>query len=376
MMASMKMPHTVYCGENAVEKLAELLQGRQKVVVFTDKGVQGSGTLDLLLQILRDAALEMEIFNDLPSEPTCDQAQEVADRFRASGADCIVAVGGGSVMDAAKLASLVTPDCTVRELLENPARGEKWVYTVMIPTTAGTGAEATPNSIVAVPEKQLKVGIVNESMIADAVLLDGRMIRNLPKSIAASTGVDALCHAIECYTSKKANAFSNLFAGEALKLIFKNLVQACEDKDAVEAKNEMLLAAFYAGVAITSSGTTAVHALSYPLGGKYHIPHGVSNGMLLMPVMRYNRDACHAQLLEVAGMLGHPDEADWVLDRMQAMLQRLEIPTKLTDFGVGKEDLDELVESGMAVQRLLVNNRREVTAADARTLYLEIMEDE
>ncbi|MEG0901908.1 MAG: iron-containing alcohol dehydrogenase, partial [Clostridia bacterium] len=184
--------------------LSALCAGK-KTVVFSDRGLQTSGTLDLPLKILEAAGIPFTLLCDLPAEPTCDQAQAVVDAFRALEAEVIVAVGGGSVMDVAKLCSIAAGGgITVRKLLDNPAVGHKTVYTVMIPTTAGTGAEATPNAIVAVPEKELKVGVVCTEMIPDAVILDGEMIRELPLKIAASTGVDALCHAIECYTSLKA----------------------------------------------------------------------------------------------------------------------------------------------------------------------------
>lgn len=283
-------------------------------------------------------------------------------------------------MDAAKLASVTATDrYTVRDLLKNPMLAEKSVKTLMIPTTAGTGAEATPNSIVAVPEEENKVGIVNPLLIPDSVILDGSMIKKLPKKIAAATGIDALAHALECYTSKKANPFSDLFAMEALKLIFENLIPACEDENAMEAKNKMLLAAFYGGVAITASGTTAVHALAYPLGGKYHIPHGVSNAMMLLPVMRFNEMECIPEFVKIHDSMGEdvrrtPEEkGNWLLRKLEYFIKELEIPSDLKEFGVGREDLTELVTAGMAVQRLLVNNKRPVTEEDARRLYLEIM---
>ena len=169
---------------------------------------------------------------------------------------------------------LLDGSSTVHDLLEAPGRAKKCCPTLMIPTTAGTGSEATPNAIVAVPEQELKVGIVSDAMIADNVLLDPLMIKNLPRKIAAATGVDALAHAIECYTSNKANPISDTFALEALDMILNNILPACDSADAVSQKSAMQLASFYAGVAITASGTTAVHALSYPLGGKYHIAHG------------------------------------------------------------------------------------------------------
>ena len=197
------MPQQVYSGETAMQALETLASGHEKAAVFTDAGIRASGILERPLAELDKAAVPYIINDTLPAEPTCDQAQQVIDTFRESNADLIVAVGGGSVMDIAKLASITADgSCTVRDQLKNPRIGKKTVTTVMIPTTAGTGSEATPNSIVAVPEEQLKVGIVNPEMIADAVILDGNMIRRLPRKIAASTGIDALCHAMSaCATS-------------------------------------------------------------------------------------------------------------------------------------------------------------------------------
>ena len=254
---------------------------------------------------------------------------------------------------------------------------------VLIPTTAGTGAEVTPNAIVAVPEKELKVGIVNENMIADYVILDARMIKNLPRKIAAATGVDALAHCIECFTSNKANPFSDLYALEGLDLILNNIEKACDDPEAMTEKNRMQIAAYYGGLAITASGTTAVHALSYPLGGKYHIAHGVSNAILLAPVMRFNSEhpAVRERLAIAYDRCCHEEKTcttveektAWMIARLEHIVKHLDIPTSLKEFGVPAEDLEGLVEAGMQVQRLLVNNMRPVTADDARKLYQEVM---
>ena len=379
---NLKMPGAVYGGENALHQIAELIgDDVKRIAVFTDQGVAGAGLLEAPLEQIRKTGKEAVIFDDLAAEPTYEEAQAAVDRFKDSGADFIVAVGGGSVMDAAKLASVLATDAYgVKELLDHPGIAEKYVRTLMIPTTAGTGAEATPNAIVAVPEKELKVGIVNDHMIADYVILDAAMIKKLPAKIAASTGVDALCHAIECFTSNKKNPFSDLYALQAFEMIMKNIEKACADPDALEEKQNMLLASFYAGVAITASGTTAVHALSYPLGGKYHIPHGVSNAMLLAPVMRFNEPVCRRLFAEAYDRLAPEAEATaeeqksgWVVKRMEEIVERLHIPTSLKEFGIGNGDLDSLVEAGMGVQRLLGNNMRPVTAEDARKLYLEIM---
>lgn len=294
---SMTMPRTVYSGMDALGNLKTIVKDAKKVAIFTDRGILSTGLVDLPLAKLQEAGKETIVISDLPPEPTYMQVQKLVDEFKASGADFIVAVGGGSAMDTAKLASLlVTERYTVKDLLDDPTLAVKTVKTCLIPTTAGTGSEATPNAIVAVPEQELKIGIVNSSMVPDYVVLDAEMIRKLPRKIAAATGIDAMAHAIECFTSNKANPFSDIFALEAFDLIMNNIETACGDPDAMEAKNRMQIAAFYAGVAITCSGTTAVHALSYPLGGKYHIAHGVSNAILLVPVMKFNEPASRGKL--------------------------------------------------------------------------------
>lgn len=381
---NLKMPREIFSGEDALENLKTILlaNGVKKAAVFTDKGIQSAGLLDFPMDRIRAAGVESVILDDLPPEPTYSQVQALADAYTASGADFIIAVGGGSVMDTAKLASiLATDEYGVKDLLDDPSRGRKYIKSLMIPTTAGTGAEATPNAIVAVPEQELKVGIVNDTMIADYVILDAVMIKNLPRKIAASTGVDALCHAIECWTSNKANPFSDMFAMQALDLILNNIMAACDDPNAMDAKNKMQIASFFAGVAITASGTTAVHALSYPLGGKYHIAHGVSNAILLAPVMRFNEPVCREKFAAAYDRCVHgektcttvEEKSAYLVAWMEKIVKDLDIPTSLKEFGVPEEDLDSLVEAGMQVTRLLVNNMRQVTPADARALYQEIL---
>ncbi|SKA93695.1 Alcohol dehydrogenase, class IV [Caloramator quimbayensis] len=381
---NLKIPHAVYSGENALENIIAILRENQvkKLAIFTDKGIEDAGLLNYPMKIIEQSGAETVVLDDLPPEPTYGQAQKLVDQFKASGADFIMAVGGGSVMDTAKLASvLATNQYSINELLNSPDLAEKCVKTLMIPTTAGTGAEATPNAIVAVPEKELKVGIVNDNMIADYVILDAVMIKNLPRKIAASTGVDALAHAIECFTSNKANPFSDIFALEALDMILNNIIKACDSPEDMEAKNKMQIASFYAGVAITASGTTAVHALSYPLGGKYHIPHGVSNAILLAPVMRFNEPVCREKFAAVYDRCVHnkkecitvEEKSAFIINKLEEIVKHLDIPTSLSVFGVPASDLETLVNAGMQVTRLLNNNMRKVTNEDARALYKEIL---
>lgn len=379
---SLMMPSAVYGGKDALNNIKQILEKNKvkKLALFTDKTIKSTGLLEEPLARIRAAGVDYEILDDLPPEPTYEQAQQLVDQCKAGGADFIIAVGGGSVMDTAKLAGiLITDEYGVKELLDHPKLARKCLKTLLIPTTAGTGSEATPNAIVAVPEKEMKVGIVNPEMLADYVILDAVMSKNLPRKLAASTGLDALAHAIECYTGNKANPFSDLFALRALEMILNNIEKACDNPDAMEEKTNMLIASFYAGVAITASGTTAVHALSYPLGGKYHIAHGVSNAILLAPVMRFNEPVCRSRLAAaydrcIGGTARTEEEKSGaVITRLESIVRHLDIPSSLREFGVPREDLPLLVDAGMQVTRLLDNNMRTLTPEDAGRIYQTVL---
>src|SRR5699024_5133577 len=302
MTYQLTIPGNMYGGEGSLHELSNILEkeSAKKVIVYTDKGIRGAGLVDDLEEVLAAAGVEFTIYDDIKPEPSYQEVEKIQEETKNYQADLIIGFGGGSVMDSAKLCSvLIGASYRVKDLLDTPNIAEKKLKTIMIPTTCGTGAEATCNAIIAVPEEQTKQGIVNNEMIPDYVILDPRIIRNLPKQIIAATGVDALAHAVECYTSNKATPFSNMYALEGAKLIFGNIREAYNEPENMKAKEAMLVGAYYGGVAITGSGTTAVHALSYPLGGKYHIPHGVSNAILFETVMKFNKDACADELAEI-----------------------------------------------------------------------------
>jgi len=382
-MYTLQIPRNVYAGEDSLSILPEILRKNEvkKLVIFAGRGFKEMGLLDNVLKYLPEPWAGAPVLDDMPPEPTYMQAQKLVDQCKEYGADFIVAVGGGSVMDPAKLASiLMTNDYTIKDLLDDPMLGKKACRILCVPTTAGSGAEATPNAIVSVPERELKIGIVNPDMVSDYVILDPSMIRSLPRSVAAATGVDTIAHGIECFTGNKATPLSDAFALRCFETAMKNIIPACDDPDALEAKANMQIASFFGGVAITASGTTAVHALSYPLGGKYHIAHGVSNAILLTPVMRFNqpliRDrlaTAYDRIFEGGAAKTAEEKADAVITRMEEIVRHLDIPTSLTAFSVPREDLDGLVDAGMQVTRLLNNNMRTVTAEDARAIYSQVL---
>lgn len=378
-----KIPSCIYGGEGSISKVNEIIskENAGKAIVFTDKGIRSTGLLDMLLRVLDESKAEYEVFDSLIPEPSYQDVEAVVNGIKECQGDIIIAIGGGSVMDAAKLCSVLKDaEYTIRDLLTNPAIAVKKMKTVMIPTTCGTGSEATCNAIVAVPEEQVKKGIVNDSMIPDYVILDAGMIKRLPRQIIAATGVDALAHVVECFTSKKATPFSDTYAAAGAKLIFRNIREAYSNPDNMEAKNNMLLGAFYGGVAITGSGTTAVHALSYPLGGKYHIAHGVSNAILFAHVMEFNADVCMDRLAALCDAV-YPElsaksvgeKSDYIISEIAEIVKFTNIPTDLKEFGVKMEDLDFLVDAGSRQQRLLVNNMKDLSMEDIRNIYLKVL---
>ncbi len=378
-----KLPACIYAGVGSLEKIKEIIEkeGVKFILLFTDKGVQSTGLLEALIVHMEKIGVRYQIINNLVSEPAYTDVETVLEQVQDIAADMVVAVGGGSVMDAAKLVSVLKgASYSIKQLLEDASVAKKYLKTVMIPTTCGTGAEATCNAIVAIPEQQTKKGIVNDNMIPDYVILDAEMIHHLPPQIVAATGVDALAHVVECYTSKKATPLSDTYAFAGAKLIFRNIEAAYKNPEDMEAKSKMMLGAYYGGVAITASGTTAVHALSYPLGGKYHIAHGVSNAILFAHVMEYNREACCTQLAELCDgvypekiNLSQNEKAKYMVGQIADIVKATDIPTDLSQFGVKKEDLEFLVEAGSRQTRLLVNNRRKLSREDIAEIYKKVL---
>ena len=376
------IPAVTYAGEGSVETLREIIQKEhaKSILVFTDKGIRSFGLSTRVEEICAEEGA-LKVVDDLTAEPAVADIERVLREVEGDHPDLIVGLGGGSVMDAAKLASiLIGAPYSLRDLLADAGIAKKQVKSVMIPTTCGTGSEATCNAIVAIPEEESKKGIVNNCMISDYVILDVQMIAKLPPKIIAATGVDALAHCVECFTSKKATILSDTYAKEGARKIFHNIRRAFSAADDLVAKQEMLLGAYYGGIAITGSGTTAVHALSYPLGGKYHIAHGVSNAILFAHVMEFNKTACAERLAELSDAVfpglatkSTEEKAAHIIEEIAAIVCDTEIPTSLEEFGVQPEDIDFLVTAGSQQTRLLVNNCKELSLEDIRYIYKKVL---
>lgn len=356
--------------------------GATRALIISDQGVARAGLLAQPKALLEAAGVAVTVIDSTPPEPDVGQVEAI---FSAAGKepfDLVVGIGGGSAMDVAKIvAVLLNSDVALRDLLRGKATiAKRGVPTLMIPTTAGTGSEATPNSIVLVPEDELKVGIVSAKLIPDGVILDPQMTVGLPPAITASTGMDALTHAIECYMSKKGSPFSELFALKAIALIARSIRRAYTQGGDLDARHDMLLGAYYGGMCIATSSTTAVHALAYPLGGKYRIAHGVSNAILLPYVMRFNsvgneekfRDVALAMGLDVGGK--SPAAAtEAVIDALFALNRDLSIPADLKQWNITVADLETLVDGAAKVTRLLDNNPRPMSRTDIAAIYRQLV---
>lgn len=383
-MYSLTLPSNVFAGFNSLNKICDILKKEdvKKLTIFTDSTIKNFSFFENLVNEIKQENIDYTIIDNLVMEPSYTDIEKVMEELSNSKTDFILAVGGGSVLDIAKLCSILKDaPYTVKDLIKNPSQGIKNIKTLMIPTTCGTGSEATCNSIVTVPEEGIKVGIVNQALIPDYVILDPITVKELPRKLIASTGVDALAHCIECLTSKKATPFSNLYSFIGAELILKNIREAYLNPENIEAKTNMLLGSFYGGIAITSSGTTAVHALAYPLGGKFHIPHGISNAIMMAPVMDFNKEACldeFSKLCDIVNpsMFNAPSlqKADYIIDEIKNIVEVTNIPVNLNEFGVTKKDLDFLATAASKVTRLLNNNLKELTIEDIKNIYLKVLD--
>lgn len=375
-MYSLNLPSHVLIGPDSRNEIINIIVRNQyhNVLLLTDKGIMGTGRIQEMLSLLE--GINVTLIQDVPTEPERDQVRGIYKKAAESAVEMIIAVGGGSVMDTAKLVSgmLTNPEFSV-EVIEPSKLVNDPIPTAMIPTTAGTGSEATQNAIVLVAEMNLKVGVVSGKFIPAYVILDPVLTLSVPAKITASTGIDALCHAVETMISKKTNPICQTFSLRAIKLIFENLETCYLRPDDLKARENMLLAAFFGGICINTSSTVAVHALSYPLGGSYHIAHGVSNAMLAAEVLKYNTDVCIDDYNLIADILGIDSSLSKVLraeksvEAISNLIKSVGIPTDLTEFNVPREDIDFLTDSAFEVKRLLDQNPKAMTKADIHKIY-------
>ena len=376
----MNINSTVIAGPQSLNNIGYLLQGKQRVLLVTDKNISAIPTVQSFLKQVDNQVSSLHIIGNVPPEPSQHDVSEILNSLVSREVDLVIGVGGGSVLDVAKLLSILCVDNppTLEALLAGE-KPQQRTTSLLIPTTAGTGSEATPNAILAIPEKETKVGIISPVMLPDYVILAPELTTSMPAHIASSTGIDALCHLIECFTATIANPVSDNYALIGLKKLFASLELTIAEPENLEARLNMLWASYYGGAAIAHSGTHLVHAMSYPLGGKYHLPHGVANAILLAPCMRFVRPAAVSKFAQVYDLLPNADlmlneeeKSHALVEYFSALVQRLKLPSSLEELGISAEHLPYLVDAALDVQRLMKNVPMHVTANDVRDVYLTL----
>lgn len=378
-------PNKIIAKAGAASSLIQYLApfGVNRILVITDQRIISAGLLSECLSSLDKASIKYEIFSEVsadPGESIVIKASRAAKDFKAQ---LVLGLGGGSSMDVAKVVAVMAcPEnhLDLPELYGVDAFTSPRLPLVLIPTTAGTGSEVTPIAIITTGETT-KSGIVSHRLLPDLALLDAELTLGLPKAVTAATGIDAMVHAIEAYTGKlRKNPISDMYATKALALLARNISVVSIDGQNIQARENMLLGSMLAGQAFANSPVGAVHALAYPLGGHFHIPHGLSNALVLTEVMKFNLTECADLYAQLAPTI--TGEHDLGLDTFEVsvklirwielLIQSLGLPTKLRDCGVTQESLPLLAEDAMKQQRLLVNNPREMTLDAALDIYTKV----
>ena len=352
--------------------------GLRKAFIVTDSGILALGLMDKALSDLNKLKISYEIFSNVTADPPEEIVLDACNRLILSKCDLVVGFGGGSSMDVAKIIAILAKE---KQTLAEMYGVDNIVGTrlplIQIPTTAGTGSEATMVSIITTG-RTTKAGAVSRVLLADKIILDPLLTLGLPSSITAATGVDAMVHAIEAFTSKRLkNPISDMLAVEALKLMSKNIEMAVTDGQNINARSAMLIGAMKAGQAFANAPVAAVHALAYPLGGNYHIPHGLTNSLVLPHVMRFNMDDASKLYSELAHVVLFDQEvpqdekqaSEMLVSYFENLPKRLGLQTTLREMNIPFEDLPRLAEEAMLQQRLLINNPRELNLENALEIY-------
>ena len=370
----------VLIGAGTSQQLGEVAaaMGIQRALIVTDSGIVKFGLLDDAIKSLEASNVALSIYADVVADPpefVVTDAVTIAQEF---GCDGVIGFGGGSSMDVAKLlAVLIKGQQSLADIYGVDQITGGRLPLIQVPTTAGTGSEATMVSIITTGETT-KAGVVSRALLADKIILDATLTIGLPPAVTAATGIDAMVHAIEAFTSRrKKNPLSDMLAREALRLMAGNIDVAVKQGTNVAAREAMLLGAMLAGQAFANAPVAAVHALAYPLGGNYHIPHGLSNSLVLPHVLRFNAPKAGQSYAELAAIIlpnkmipTDPHEASELLATyFLTLAEDLGLQTTLRQMNIGQADIKMLAEQAMLQQRLLINNPRDITLDDAIEIY-------
>jgi len=354
----------------AGELAADLRQrGLRRVFVVTSPPTRG---------LAEDCGLppDVVVWDGVAAEPGMQTLRAALAAAREFRPDAVVGLGGGSAMDVAKLvAALLDGKQDIGDVLGIGKLAGRGTWLACLPTTAGTGSEVSPNAILLDEGEQLKKGVISPHLVPDAAYVDPMLTRSVPPAITAATGMDALTHCIEAYANKYAHPMIDLYALEGIRLIARSLPRACADGSDLAARTDLALGSLYGGLCLGPVNTGAVHALSYPLGGEFHIAHGVANAVLLPHVLEFNLPAAPQRYAAIARALGATDDGDAPavaergLEILRELAARCGIPRRLSDLGIPGDAVERMARSAMTVTRLLKLNVRQVTLEDAMNIY-------
>lgn len=351
-----------------------LNSGNRRLFVLTISPLQNS--IEKEMAVFVNEGITLHFNNKIEQEPTFDDLKQLIEEAREFGADSVVAIGGGSVMDAAKLlAAMLENDQAIADVIGIGNLKQRTTYLACLPTTAGTGSEVSPNAIFLDNTDQEKKGVISPFLVPDAAYVDPELTYGVPASVTAATGIDALTHCLEAYVNNFAHPMIDLIALEGIRLIAENLVDAVKDGTNTVARSAVALGSLYGGMCLGPVNTGAIHALSYPLGSKFKVAHGLANALLMPYVVDFNSEGAPAKYAKVAKVLGALDEGSVEEQANEAaiLLKKLcadcGLPTRLSEIGIPENEIDNLADGALKVQRLLKNNVKEVTHQNAVEIY-------
>jgi alcohol dehydrogenase class IV len=375
----LQQPKQVFfgCGSRRHAPKQLLAYGVQHLLLIASNaclGAHGS-----FLEELKTSFVRVEVETGIPAEPTVSDLEVLLDRYRDTPVDGVLAMGGGSVLDVAKLFCVLTKenDGTVRTLFGKDQVQSRPLPLVALPTTSGAGSEVSPNAILLDEESGLKQAVISPYLVPDIACIDPELTLTLPPALTAATGLDALCHCIEAYTNKFAHPVVDSFALEGVRLIGAHIVDAVNSGSNIDSRSALSLGSFYGGLCLGPVNTAGVHALSYPLGSMLRLPHGISNAVLLPSVFRFNACANPTRHAEIGRQLGIKDgespeaTAAAAADHLENLLTACGVPRSLASIGVQREHIPSMATAAMKVERLLRNNPRPIDQQAAETIYLQ-----
>ncbi len=373
---SISQPRKVLFGENALLQLPDELKnmGIKNLLCIIASPLRNIASG--LLPALEANDISAILIDPIQKEPTINDVEAILASLNKQPIDAVAGIGGGSVMDVAKvIAAKINNRQSITEMIGIGNLNGRSTFLACIPSTSGTGSESSPNSILLDETDNMKKGIISPFLVPDLVIVDPVLTVGMPPSITAETGIDALCHCIEAYTNKFAHPLIDLYALEGVRLIAGSLLRAYHDGTDMQARTNLSIGSYYGGLCLGPVNTSAVHALSYPLGGEFHIPHGLANAILLPAVFEFNAPADvkkHAQIAAALGVDSSLPETAMIrqaVEKLTELLVSCNVPTKLSALGIDKSSVDGLATKAMGVQRLLKNNPRELTLEDAKSIY-------